>query len=109
MTQEWIIKTLVGLGLSQIDAEVYIFLSTVGPQNARNIADMLKLYKQELYRSLKRLQVKGIVNSSAERPAVFSSISFDKVLDLFLVVKKEEANVLQESRDEPSLQMASDY
>jgi len=94
------IKTLVSLGLSQVDAKIYVFLSAEGPQNGRNIAGTLKLYKQQLYRSLKRLQAKGIVNSSNKRPAVFSSISFEDVLDLFLEVKKEEADILQESREE---------
>ena len=94
------IKTLVSLGLSQMDAEVYVFLSTRGPHKGRSIADTLKLYKQQLYRSLKRLQTKGIVNSSTEHPAVFSSVSFEEVLDLFLEVKKEQADVLQQNREE---------
>jgi sugar-specific transcriptional regulator TrmB len=94
------IKTLISLGLSQMDAEVYVFLSTSGPQNGRSIAAALKLYKQQLYRSLKRLQIKGVVNSSHRHPAVFSAISFERVLDLILVVKKEEADILQESREE---------
>jgi len=100
MTQEWMIKTLVSLGLSHVDAEIYVFLSAEGPQKGRNIASTLKLDKQQLYRSLKKLKNKGIVNSSIEHPAVFSSISFEKILDLFLEVKKEEADILQESREE---------
>ena len=94
------IKTLVSLGLSQLDAEVYFFLSNQGPHNGKSITKALKFYKQVIYRSLKKLKEKGIVNSSAERPAVFSSISFEEVLDLFLEVKKQEADALQESREE---------
>ena len=94
------IKTLVSLGLSQMDAQIYVFLSTQGPHNGKTIAEALKLYKQKLYRSLKRLQAKGIVNPSAERPAVFSSISFEEVLDLFFEIKVKEADVLQENREE---------
>jgi len=94
------LKTLVSFGISQTDAEIYVFLSTQGPHKGRSIADALRLYKQQLYRSLNRLQTKGIVNSTDEHPAVFSSISFEKVLDLFFEVKKEQADVLQESREE---------
>jgi sugar-specific transcriptional regulator TrmB len=94
------IKNLVSLGLSQLDAEVYFFLSTQGPHNGKSITKALKLYKQVVYRSLKKLQQRGIVNSSAERPAVFSSISFEEVLDLFLKVKKQQADALQKSKEE---------
>ena len=100
MTQEWMIKTLVSLGLSQVDAEIYVFLSTQGPHNGKSIAETMKLYKQVLYRSLKKLQARGIVNSSAERPTLFSSIPFEDVLDLFLEIKVKEADILQESREE---------
>jgi sugar-specific transcriptional regulator TrmB len=99
LTQEWMIKTLVSLGQSQLDAEIYVFLSTRGPQNWRSIAAALKLHKQQVYRSLKRLQARRIVNSYAERPAIFSSISFEEVLDLFLQVKKQQADALKENRE----------
>ena len=98
LTQEWITKTLVSLGLPQIDVEIYVFLSTQGPQKGRNIANKLKLHRQELYRSLNRLKTRGIVIPSVEHPAVFSSLPFEKVLDLFLEVKREQADVLQESK-----------
>jgi len=93
------LKTLLDLGFKEVDAKVYLFLRSMGPQKGKDIADSLKLHKQQLYRSLKRLKNKRIVNSD-EHPAVFSSISFEKVLDVFLEVKKEQADDLQESREE---------
>jgi sugar-specific transcriptional regulator TrmB len=99
LTQEWMLKTLMDLGFKEVDAKVYLFLVSMGPQKGKDIADSLKLHKQQLYRSLKRLKNKRIVNSD-EHPAVFSSISFEKVLDVFLEVKKEQADDLQENREE---------
>jgi sugar-specific transcriptional regulator TrmB len=93
-------KSLIELGFKEVDAEVCLFLVRMGPKKEKDIADSLRLKKQQIYRSLNRLKNKGIVNSSAEHPAVFSSKSFEEVLDLFLEVKKEEADVLQESREE---------
>ena len=49
MTQEWLFKTLVNLGIKQSDAEVYIFLSEMGPQKGKVIADALKLPKNQLF------------------------------------------------------------
>ena len=52
LSLERIIKALVGLGLSQSDAEVYVHLATTGPATARNIMDTLAINKRQLYRSL---------------------------------------------------------
>ena len=94
------LKTLKNLGFKQVDAEVYLFLSKMGSQKGRNIAGNLKLYKQQLYCSLKRLQNKGFVRATAEHPALFSAVPLEKVLDLFLIEKAKQAETLQANRDE---------
>jgi sugar-specific transcriptional regulator TrmB len=67
-------------------------------QKASDICKAVKLTKQQLYPSLKRLQSKGIVNSTLEHPARFSVIDFEKVLDLFINAKMEETRSLQQSK-----------
>ncbi len=91
---------LVNLGLREIDSEIYLFLAKEGPQKGRAIGDSLNLYKQNLYRSLKRLQERGIVSSTLERPASFSAVPFEKVLGFVIAVKKEQAIALQKRKDE---------
>jgi sugar-specific transcriptional regulator TrmB len=93
-------KALVNLGLSKQDAEVYIFLATQGPQKGKNIAGALKLYKQQLYRSLKNLQGRGMVTATLEHPAHFSAVPIEKVIELIIKAKLEQAKALQESREE---------
>jgi sugar-specific transcriptional regulator TrmB len=94
------IKTLAILGLSQTDAEVYVYLATNGPQKARNIAEALATYKQRLYRSLKNLHCKGCIKATDERPAVFSAEPFEKVLDQFIKAKNEEAQRILQNKEE---------
>lgn len=100
MSQEWIIRTLVGLGLKRTDAKVYLFLAKTGPQKARDITNALKIYKQQLYRSLKNLRAKGMVNATLEHPARFSAVSLEKALDLFIKAKREEAQNIEQNKDE---------
>ncbi len=95
-----LLKTLVSLGLTEIDAKIYLFLAKEGPQKGSNVAEVLKLYKQQLYRSLKRLQRKGVINATLERPACFSAVSLETFLDFLIEAKKERALALQESREE---------
>lgn len=100
MSQEQVLKTLVNLGFEQVDAQVYVYLAKRGMQKANDIIKAVKLTKQQLYPSLKRLQSKGIVSSTIEHPARFSAIPFEKVLDLFIKAKMEETRSLQQSKAE---------
>jgi sugar-specific transcriptional regulator TrmB len=100
LSKEWMLKTLENLGLKHLDAEVYVYLAQSNPQKARDIAEALETYKQQLYRSLRKLQRKGMVSASQERPARFSAVSFDKVLDLFIKNNREEAQRIEESKEQ---------
>jgi sugar-specific transcriptional regulator TrmB len=94
------LKTLVNLGFKQQEAEVYVFLASNGSQEARDIADALKAHKRQVYRILKRLKNKEIVNATSSLPAKFSAVSPEKVLDLFMKTAMEQAKVFQASRKE---------
>jgi len=100
LSQETVLNTLVSFGLTEIEAQIYIFLAKKGPQKGRDIHKALKITKQQLYPSLRNLQNKGIVSSTIEHPARFSALPFEKVLDLFIKAKVEETQRLQQSKDE---------
>ena len=88
------------MGLSQTDAHVYIYLATNGPNKARTIVDYLKVNKGQVYKSLSRLQNKGVTIASNERPIEFSAVPFEDVLDMLMKIKKEQAKVLQAIKEE---------
>jgi len=100
MSHERVLKALVGLGLSEMEAEVYVFLAKTGPQKATSIAAALKMYEQQLIRSLKSLREKGIVNATPDQPSQFSAIPFDKALDLLIKAHLEEARDIEQDKEE---------
>jgi sugar-specific transcriptional regulator TrmB len=100
LSQDQVLKTLVGLGLSRLDSQIYICLAKKGPQRGNEISKNLKVQNQQLYRSLKNLKSKGIVDATLEHPARFSAVSFDKVVDLFIKAKMAEAQLIQEKKEE---------
>jgi len=91
-------RALVSSGLTQTDAEVYIFLAPKTPQKARDIAFALKMKKQQLYSCLKSLQDKGIVNCTGEHPTLFSAVAIEKVIDSLIKANLEEAQHMEENR-----------
>ncbi|MCZ2808764.1 MAG: hypothetical protein O2V44_05365, partial [Candidatus Bathyarchaeota archaeon] len=100
MSQEKVLRILASLGLSQLEAKVYILLAKRGPTKAKDAAKALNISKQRVYLILKDLQSKGIVNSSLEYPARFSAVQFEKMLDSFLKAKIEQVRRIQQTRDE---------
>ena len=99
MSQEKVFRTLSDLGLTHLDTKVFIYLSKKGPRKGIEISKALRVQKQPLYRSLKNLQKKAIVSVTLERPARFSSITFEQVLDLFVKAKLEEAQNIQTEKN----------
>jgi sugar-specific transcriptional regulator TrmB len=95
VSQENIIKALTKLGLTRPEAKVYFYLAKRDPKRAKEIGEALKMKKQQLYPIMNNLHSKAIVAATLDRPAEFSAISFEKILDLFAKAKFEEARTIQ--------------
>ena len=100
MSREWVLKAIGGLGLSDVEAEVYLFLAQTGPLKGRDIAKKLKLNNRQIYLSLKSLQAKGMVKATHEITIQYDAVSLEKVLDQFMKEKEEQAEALKASREE---------
>jgi sugar-specific transcriptional regulator TrmB len=100
LSLERVLKTLESFGLSRMDAEVYVYLAKKGPQKGLDIADALKIRKQQLNFILKNLQSKGVVTASPEHPALFSAVAFEKALDLLVEANMEQAKAIKETKEE---------
>jgi len=83
-----------------MDAKVYVYLAKKGPKKGRELANALQVTKQQLYPSLKNLKNKGVVTASLERPALFSAVAFEKVVELLIKIKVEQAKAIKETKEE---------
>jgi sugar-specific transcriptional regulator TrmB len=100
MSREVLLNTLVDFGLKRTEAQIYAFLAKKGPQRGKDLARALKITRQQVYPSLKKLQQKGIVNSTTKRPAVFSAVSIEEVFDIFIKTRIEETQRLIQNKEE---------
>jgi sugar-specific transcriptional regulator TrmB len=94
-----VLDTLTSFGLKRIDAQVYVFLAKKGPHKGRDLSNALKLPKQRLYPCLNCLKHKKLINSTPNRPALFSAVPFEEALDLLVKAKMEEAQHTQQNTD----------
>jgi sugar-specific transcriptional regulator TrmB len=100
LSQERVFRTLVSFGLTRTDIKVYISLAKKGPQKGKDLRNSLSMQKQQLYPSLKSLQSKGVVTATIERPAIFSALPFEKVLDLLIKADIEEVQRMIQNKEE---------
>jgi sugar-specific transcriptional regulator TrmB len=99
MSLKRVLETLAGLGFSQSDANVYIFLAKKGPHRGKDLCTTLNMPKPFLYQCLSRLKNIGAVTATPERPAQFSAVPFEKVLELLIKSKVEEAQSAQRDKE----------
>ncbi len=99
MTEKDITKFLQVLGLSKREIQVYMFLSKSGVQSTSYVAKKLKMERVQAYRTFKKLQEKGFIEATLERPTRFMVVPFETLLDAFITSKKGEVALLTEQKE----------
>lgn len=88
----------MNLGLTKAEAQIYFYLTKRGPKKASEITSALKMKRQQLYLVIRRLEGKAMVNTTIDRPAKFSAVPFEKVLDSIAKAKFEEAKIIEANK-----------
>ena len=101
MGEKDVTRFLQILGLSKREIQVYMFLAKTGVQSTSFVAKRLKMERVQAYRTFKKLQEKGFIEATLERPTRFMVVSFEALVDSFINSKKTEVANLSEQK--PSL------
>jgi sugar-specific transcriptional regulator TrmB len=91
-------EVLKSFGLTEKEAELYLFLSKHGSLKGSRIARQMKKDRGQIYRILKSLQKAGLVEATLEHPTRFIAIPFEKVFDSFIKSRKEETTRIEEKK-----------
>jgi sugar-specific transcriptional regulator TrmB/CBS domain-containing protein len=99
MSEKGIVKFLQALGFSKREVEIYLLLAKSGAQSTSFVAKRLKMERVHTYRTFKKLQEKGFIEATLERPARFTVVPFEGLLDSFINAKMDEVNNLKEQKE----------
>jgi len=99
------ITRLIGFGLSEKEAQLYLHLLKYGPKPPSLLAKSLKTYREDVYRTITGLIDKGMVNPSLETPTVYVAVELDIALDSAL--KKHETELREMERRKQEIQELS--
>ncbi len=98
MSEKDVTRFLQILGLSKREIQVYMFLAKSGVQSTSFVAKRLKMERVQAYRTFKKLQEKGFIEATLERPTRFTIVSFEALVDSFITAKKNEVTNLSDQK-----------
>ena len=98
MTQKSTKTILRNFGLTHKQADVYLFLVKRAIATGGEISKQTKIDRSVIYRILKRLQAKGLVEPTLESPIRFMAVPVDKALDLIIKAKQEEIKAVEKAK-----------
>jgi sugar-specific transcriptional regulator TrmB/CBS domain-containing protein len=98
LSEKDVTKFLQILGLSKREIQVYMFLAKSGVQSTSFVAKRLKMERVQAYRTFKKLQEKGFIEATLERPTRFTIVPFEALVDSFINTKKNEVTNLTDQK-----------
>ena len=90
LVQEEPVQTLVNLGLTVLQAKVYIALAKSGTSTGRATAKTAKVAPQDVYRVLSELQEKDLVEKIISKPNKYRPIQIEEGLTILLQRRNEQ-------------------
>ena len=76
-----------------------MFLAKSGVQSTSFVAKRLKMERVQAYRTFKKLQEKGLIEATLERPTRFTIVPFESLLSTFIEAKRSEVKNLSEQKE----------
>jgi sugar-specific transcriptional regulator TrmB len=84
---------LIGFGLSEKRALVYLHLLKYGPNTQSRLAKALKTYREDVRRTLNSLIGKGMARTSVDGSAAYTAVDLDAAIDF--AMKKQQNELLE--------------
>jgi sugar-specific transcriptional regulator TrmB len=97
LSQEETVETLTNLGLTVLQAKVYIALSKAGTQTGRATAKAAKVAPQDVYRVLRELQEKGLIERIISSPNRYRAAPVNQGLSMLLHDRNEQTYRLRKA------------
>jgi sugar-specific transcriptional regulator TrmB len=90
------VQTLTQLGLTPVQARVYLALATLDQATAKEISNHSNIAREEVYRILAALQKKSLIERIIASPTQFKAIPMEQGLSILIRRKEKEISEIKE-------------
>jgi len=90
------------LQLPAPDAALYVHLCVAGPAKASDLAEALKVHRNDVYRTAERLLARGLIETTLERPSRYAAVDPESVFATEIATRLAAVEELKHARDEIS-------
>jgi sugar-specific transcriptional regulator TrmB len=97
LSLERVIKALERLGLTRVEAEVYVFTAKNGSQTILELCKTLNYSKRQVNSTLKTLIEQTLITKKGTN---YQAIPFEKTLELLIEREKQQTQFVQERKEE---------
>ncbi|MGZ7121767.1 MAG: TrmB family transcriptional regulator [Halobacteriota archaeon] len=94
------ITNLMGFGLTEKEAQCYLYLLKFGPKTPSPLAKSLKTYREDVHRTLTMLIDKGMVRPSLDSPTMYTAVELETALDSALKQHETELREMEKRKRE---------
>jgi sugar-specific transcriptional regulator TrmB len=98
--QDKAIETLTGLGLTVLQAKIYIVLAKAGKSTIKDIAKTSRVARQDLYRIATQLLNLGLIEKLIGTPTKFEAIPIQEAINMLVERRKKETDHLEKGSTE---------
>jgi sugar-specific transcriptional regulator TrmB len=89
------ITRLIGFGLSEKEAQLYLHLLKYGPKTPSPLAKSLKTYREDVHRTLTSLIDKDMVHPSLDSPTIYAAVDLNTALESALQKQQSELREME--------------
>jgi len=99
LAAEELIEILKKYGIDEEESQVYLDLLFQGPEGASVIAKRLSINRVKVYRILKRLESKGLVEAVLGRPVKYLAAPLNETITRFIEEEKRRVRLMEEEKN----------